>query len=285
MCRFVAYQGVPIVLDDLLFNPKHSLINQSINAKELEEPLNGDGFGIGWYVPELGSSPAVFVSMTPAWSNRNLRNLAPKIRSGAIMAHVRAASVGDISEANCHPFHYGDWMFMHNGGIEDFGLVKREVRRKLSDPVYSWLKGQTDSEHFFALVLDEILPKGANVQVSDVTKGIESALRYVTSLKKAAGVKDETYLNCCITNGRFMIATRCLLGSDEPPLSLYYSTGKRYVCEDGVCHMLPADSGSRAAIIASEKLTDMGDDWHEVPANHYVIVSQDAVAKTQPMKL
>ena len=100
MCRFIAYKGVPIPLEELLFKPKYSLIKQSFEATELEEPLNGDGFGIGWYVPEITLTPAVFVSMTPAWSNRNLKNMAPIIKSNCIFAHVRAASIGDITESD-----------------------------------------------------------------------------------------------------------------------------------------------------------------------------------------
>src|SRR3954463_15117127 len=103
MCRLLAYKGVPITMDKLILEPKNSLIHQSFDAKEIEEPLNGDGFGVGWYVPELSIEPAVFVSTLPAWSNRNLKNLAKHIKAPCLFAHVRAASFGDTSEANCHP--------------------------------------------------------------------------------------------------------------------------------------------------------------------------------------
>ncbi len=96
MCRLMAYKGTPIIIDKLLYQPKNSLVNQSINAREIEEPLNGDGFGIGWYVPEVNYEPVTFVSVNPAWSNRNLRNLAPKIKTECMLAHVRAASVGEV---------------------------------------------------------------------------------------------------------------------------------------------------------------------------------------------
>lgn len=99
----MAYKGTSIIIDKLLYQPKNSLVNQSINAKEIEEPLNGDGFGVGWYVPELNHEPITFVSTNPAGSNRNLRNLAPKIKTDCMIALVRAASVGDVSESNCHP--------------------------------------------------------------------------------------------------------------------------------------------------------------------------------------
>ena len=88
MCRFVAYRGHPILTDELLFKPVNSLIKQSIHAQESEEPLNGDGFGLGWYSPEIDLNPAIFTSIQPAWNNRNLAQLSPKIRSDCFFAHV-----------------------------------------------------------------------------------------------------------------------------------------------------------------------------------------------------
>ena len=120
MCRLLAYMGTPVIIDKLLYQPKNSLIHQSIHARELEEPLNGDGFGIGWYAKEITNEPVSFVSVHPAWSNRNLRNLAPRIRTDCLIAHVRAASVGEVSESNCHPFQYKDILMVHNGGVEKF---------------------------------------------------------------------------------------------------------------------------------------------------------------------
>ena len=78
MCRFVVYKGRPLLMADLVTRPSHSLIHQSYRAEQWEEPLNGDGFGVGWYVPEIDDTPAVFTSVTAAWSNRNLRRLAEK---------------------------------------------------------------------------------------------------------------------------------------------------------------------------------------------------------------
>lgn len=57
MCRLLAYKGSSVILDKLLYQPEYSLIKKSYNAKEMEESLNDDGFGIGWYVDELGEEP------------------------------------------------------------------------------------------------------------------------------------------------------------------------------------------------------------------------------------
>ncbi|MEK9660225.1 MAG: hypothetical protein VW644_00555 [Alphaproteobacteria bacterium] len=82
MCRFLVYKGREILMSDLLTRADHSLIMQSYHARERAEPLNGDGFGVGWYVPQVDPTPGVFVSTSPAWSNRNLHRLADKVQSG-----------------------------------------------------------------------------------------------------------------------------------------------------------------------------------------------------------
>jgi glutamine amidotransferase len=92
MCRFVLYLGPRARLSSLIVDPGHSLIRQSVHSREREEPLNGDGFGIGWYAKDLSVEPAVFRSITPAWNNRNLQNLARVVASDCVLAHVRAAT-------------------------------------------------------------------------------------------------------------------------------------------------------------------------------------------------
>ena len=106
MCRFVAYLGRPIIVDELLLKPSNSLVHQSYGAEEMAETLNGDGFGLGWYVHAISGIPGLFRSISPAWSNQNLLSNARLIRTNCMFAHVRAASEGTISELNTHPFHY-----------------------------------------------------------------------------------------------------------------------------------------------------------------------------------
>jgi glutamine amidotransferase len=81
MCRFTLYLGPSIPLRGFLFESEHSLVEQSSHSLEREEPINGDGFGIGWYAPELAAEPAVFRSITPAWNNRNLLSLSRVVSS------------------------------------------------------------------------------------------------------------------------------------------------------------------------------------------------------------
>jgi ergothioneine biosynthesis protein EgtC len=282
MCRFLAYMGEPIILNDLLYRPKNSLICQSFNAKELEEPLNGDGFGIGWYVHELDDKPAVFVSTQPAWSNRNLRSIAPCIKTSCLIAHVRAASVGEVTEANCHPFNYGKFLMMHNGGIENFNKMKRTLRSRLSDTTYTWIKGQTDSEHFYALFLDKILPFEGKTTVHLIADALEKSLQEINEIKKQHGMTDASYFNLCVTDGTCVVAARYVTHDDHDALTLYHSRGGKYECqEDGFCKMVHDDNEVDALLIVSEKLTDVEDDWQTVPRNHFVMISSDQKIQTR----
>ena len=97
-------------------------------------PVNGDGFGVGWYdeaeVPGGAppGQPCVFLATSPAWNNCNLHRLADHVVSSLIFAHVRAASPGlQTTESNCHPFSYGPFLWMHNGDVPAFPRVKREI--------------------------------------------------------------------------------------------------------------------------------------------------------------
>lgn len=285
MCRLLAYKGAPIVMDKLLYQPKNSLINQSFAAQEIEEPLNGDGFGIGWYSPRLSLEPAVFVSMSPAWSNRNLRSLAPRIESTCFFAHVRAASFGDTSESNCHPFQYKQFLMMHNGNIGGFDLFKRQLRRSLTDRTYAWIKGQTDSEHFFSLFIDRMEALGANYTVDDMKDQLLEALRQVQSWQAALAPDEITYLNAVVTDGRVTVGARYCSRADREPLSLYVSEGSRYICEDGICHMLPADPKDHAIIIVSEKLTEIAVDFKKIPANHFVLVDENSQVRFTQLQI
>ncbi len=283
MCRLMAYMGTPIIVDKLLYQPKNSLINQSFSARELEEPLNGDGFGIGWYVPEVNYEPVNFVSVNPAWNNRNLRNLAPKIKTECLVAHVRAASVGDVSESNCHPFQYQNLLMMHNGGVEQFGKVKRLIRNNLSDELYNWIKGQTDSEHIFAQILNQLPYHDHRLEPEHVTEAFEKTFEALKNLMHQNGIDEPAYLNMVLTNGRFTVGTRYVTDPLLEPLTLYHSEGSRYVCEDGVCRMLEPEEREHAVLVVSEKLTDNEYDWKEVPRNNFVIVKPNLDIKIQPI--
>ncbi len=285
MCRFAAYIGKPLVIDELLFKPSNSLIKQSIRARETDEPLNGDGFGLGWYAHDIDYTPGLFVSMQPAWNDRNLQYLAAKIRTHCFLAHVRAASMGGVSIYNCHPFVYKRFLFMHNGSLGGFQKIKRHIRHELSDEIYDTILGQTDSEHFFALFLQTFEDHKGQYTAESMAKVFAITLKRLEKIQKQYGVDETTYLNVVLTDGFSMLASRYISDPTQPCPTLYYSAGSKYQERDGVCHMIPPieDEGNEAVLIVSEKLTNYKAEWHEIPVNHLLLLKQDLSLLIQPI--
>ena len=269
MCRFVVYLGPPITLSSLITEPTHSLIHQSYHSRERTEPLNGDGFGVGWYVPPLSDRPAVFRSISPAWSNRSLRQLCRVTRSDCVFAHIRAASPGlPVIESNCHPFCWRDLAFMHNGRIAEFRRLKRTLQADLSDEAFHAIEGSTDSEHVFALLIDRVKANG------DLSRAIQATLGQVVGHLDAAGAAGVSQLNLAVTDGRRAVVTRFTTDPAGRAETLYLHEGRSYVCEDGVCRMIEPGEEGGAVLISSEALSD-DPGWKPVPVNHMVIVEQD----------
>jgi predicted glutamine amidotransferase len=272
MCRFTLYQGPPLRISALVTEPRNSLIHQSFNASEREEPLNGDGFGLAWYAPTLTPRPGLFRSVTPAWNNANLLRLADVVESPCILAHVRAATqVRSVGEVNCHPFTSGRYALMHNGDLGGFLALRRALLAQLSDGPFDAIQGLTDSEHLFALFLERLVRDGEPddaQSLGDRVRGtIEDALALVD--RHAAG--SASYLNLAVTNGRESVATRFTTEPDDEGESLYLHRGRLYRCEDGVCHMVSPATGSGAVLVSSEALSD-DPGWEPIPRNHMVTI-------------
>jgi predicted glutamine amidotransferase len=289
MCRFIAYLGPRLPLDALVTRPRNSLIHQSFHSEEREEPLNGDGFGLAWWKPDLSPEPALFRSVSPAWSNRNLLELARVTNSECVLAHVRAATDPlSASEQNCHPFASGRFAFMHNGDLAGFAQLRRHLLARLSDPAFHVIRGTTDSEHLFALFVDAL--SGANGRAAggagDATAEMVDALqRTITSalaLVNAAGVGEASYLNCAVADGRSLVACRCTDGPPADAETLYYHAGARYVCEGDLARLVTPGPDDAAVIVASEPLTD-DPGWQEVPVNHCVVVHPDRRVELVPL--
>ena len=272
MCRFTLYLGPDIRLSSLLLEPSHSLIRQSTHSREREEPLNGDGFGVGWYARELSDEPAVFRSITPAWNNRNLHNLARVVTSDCILAHVRAATQSSgVNEANCHPFRYQQYLFMHNGDVGNFRDVRRRILASVSDEAFSNVYGSTDSECFFALCIDELLKQPAALAPIDkLSAALAAAIARVVGLVNEFGDGEPSYMNCALADGENAVVSRYTNDSAERPESLYYFHGALYPAiaqaaqQDEVLDRHPV-------IVSSERLTSSAE-WSPIPDNTMVLV-------------
>ncbi len=255
MCRLAAYLGAPIYLEELIAKPRHSLMHQSLRAEEAKVATNGDGFGVGWYGER--EEPGVYRDATPAWADDNLLALSQTLRSGLFFAHVRAATAGASSRQNCHPFRHGRYLFMHNGQIGGYGLLRRTLESALPDSLYAARKGATDSELLFLLAMARVeagMPLDeAMLTVLDETAALMREREIDAPLRFAAVLAD----------GEQLMAFR--MSTDRKPPTLYL----RRCC-----------SGT---IIASEPLGDELDNpaghdedcrWQLLPAGATVVINR-----------
>jgi predicted glutamine amidotransferase len=284
MCRFVAYQGHPVLLADLLYRPRHSLVAQSATAEEMSQAFNGDGFGIGWYAPEFGAEPGVVKAAAPAWSNSNAKSLSTKIRSGLVFAHIRAASPGmGVSQANCHPFASGPFLFMHNGAIEQFGRLRRRLQQGLSDRAFEAIQGTTDSEHAFAVFLDLIGDLASTRRPEALRAAVVGTIGRLAELARGIDASAALHLNFAVTDGASTVVSRCVIGA-ETASSLHYSAGTSYVVDGEDGDMLGTDQTNfGAVIVASEPLTRRREDWTLVPQNHTLTVDSSLALRLDPI--
>lgn len=284
MCRFLGYLGSKMLLGDALSRPANSLIRQSYKSRERSEPLNGDGFGVGWYSTDGSREPCVFTSITPAWSNRNLFNLAENIESDCFFAHIRSASPGMVvAESNCHPFRHGRFLWMHNGTIAGFRSIKRRLRQSLPDEIYHTVEGTTDSEHAFAVFLDLLGEKTREIGAGDLADGLVQTIGQLEEWVREAGIGEPSIYNFAVTDGKNIAAVRYVSNPEIEPISLYFSRRGKYQCCDGLLGIVDSCAEDSGVMIASERLTDDHESWTRVAPNHVVMVDSDLSAKVRLM--
>src|SRR5687767_13944531 len=151
MCRWMAWHGQPVLIEELLFKTRHGIVDQSLHSRMGAEPTNGDGFGLGWYGG--GKGPAVYHSVAPAWGDANLRELAAHVESPLFLAHIRAAIGSPVQQTNCHPFRHGQWLFVHNGYIAEIHDLRRDLMLAIDPELFAEVEGSTDTEVVFHLAL------------------------------------------------------------------------------------------------------------------------------------
>jgi predicted glutamine amidotransferase len=276
MCRWMAYSGDPVAADDLLFRPKHSIIDQSLHAKLGGFTTNGDGFGIGWYGDGGGTAPGVFKSIHPAWNDENLREVATQIRTPLLFAHVRASSGTPVQRSNCHPFRYGRWLWMHNGSLAGFRQVKRDLVMEVDPSLYPQIEGSTDTETLFFLALTFGL-------ADDPPTAVARAVGLVEDVGRRHGVEYPVHMTVATSDGESVWVFR--YSSEKATSSLYYSTEvsqvRRLYPELDVLDRLGAD----ARFIVSEPLRDLPGAWNEVPDGSWALVrrGEQDIQPFQPM--
>lgn len=273
MCRWLAYTGSPVLLDDLIYKPTNSLVVQSLHSRLGAEATNGDGFGVGWY-DEHAPTPGVFRSIEPAWSDRNLRELAEHVRAGVVLAHIRATSGTAVQQTNCHPFRHGKWLWMHNGLLAGFSAMKRDLVLAIDPELFPLVEGSTDSEVLFYLALTFGLE-------DDPPTAVARAVGLVEEVGRTHGIAFPVQMTVATSDGTRVWAFR--YSTEGQSRSLFRNTDvavlRQQYPENPVLHRL-ADT---TRIVVSEPLGDLKGAWHEVPESSCLVI-EDGREELQPFQ-
>ena len=266
MCRWMAWLGQPVLIDELLFKAQHGIVDQSLHARMGAEPTNGDGFGVGWY--GIGDGPGVYRSVSPAWGDPNLRELASHLESPLFLAHIRAAIGSPVQETNCHPFRHGRWLFVHNGYIADFHLLRRELMLAIDPDLFADVQGSTDSEVVFHLALTHGLEQ-------DPIAALERTVGLIEEAAGRHGITGAVQATFGVSDGTTVWAVR--YASEGPARSLFASANV-----SAIRHLYPDNERFQRLtdddrLIVSEPFSDLPGVWHEIPPSTAVTVQHGGV--------
>ena len=266
MCRWMGWLGQPMMLDELLFKTQHGIVDQSLHSRMGAETTNGDGFGMGWY--GTGEGPAVYHSVSPAWGDANLRELSGHVESPLFLAHVRAAIGSPVQQTNCHPFRHGDWLFVHNGFINEFRVLRRDLMFAIDPDLFAEINGSTDSEVVFHLALTFGLEE-------DPIAALEETVGLVEATARRHGVADAVQASFGVSNGVDLWAVR--YASAGKARTLFASADvdaiQRLHPENPRLQLLSADD----RLIVSEPIADLPGLWQEIPQGSAVTVRRGGV--------
>ena len=265
MCRWLAYYGNGIRPEMLLYETKHSLVEQSRQGRLAGNLPNADGFGLGWYGDR--ELPGLYRSVAPAWGDRNLRELSKQISSPLFLAHVRAATGTPIEQTNCHPFRHGRWLFVHNGFIDGYARVRRDLMLEVDPELFPGIEGTTDSELMFHLALTFGLK-------DDPLGALERMAGFVEATGHRHDVAEPLQMTVGLSDGERVYAAR--YASGPVVNSLFVTEDARAVRE-----LYPEDErfkqlSDEARAIVSEPLGDLPGIWREVEPGSALIVQPGA---------
>jgi glutamine amidotransferase len=299
MCRFAAYLGEPVLLEDLLYEPDGALVRQAVDP-ELMSLLNLGGFGLAAWAagsPQPERALTYRIPSIPSF-DRNLRALAGKLEVTALIAHVRGV-VYDSSESvglqNVHPFLFEGASFAvaQNGDLYDFASMRYDIVEHIEPRILRMIEGTTDTEWVYALVLSRLADPFSRVGPEDAARAVTETLEILREARRRRGIATQSPVNLVVTDGSWMLATRYAFDYGWYPndgsffarerehdfTSLWYSLGGRFGRrEDGSFGMEGGRTSS--AVVASEPLTKSTSGWLEAPEYSMLLLQAESDGST-----
>ncbi|UFQ19578.1 MULTISPECIES: ergothioneine biosynthesis protein EgtC [Streptomyces] len=247
MCRHIAFLGPQVPLGSLLVEPAHGLYRQSwAPRRQRYGTVNADGFGVGWYA-DGDPVPGRYRRTGPIWADQSFADLARVVRSGALLAAVRDATLaGADGEAAAAPFAYGPWLFSHNGAVGGWPGSLASLAEGLPPDELLSMEAHCDSALVWALVLHRL------------RRGDEAGQALADTVLDVAGAAPASRLNLLMTDGVTITATA-------------WGDTLWYLAEPG-----------RRTVVASEPYDD-DPLWREVPDRTLLAASRTDVLLT-PLK-
>jgi predicted glutamine amidotransferase len=179
-------------------------------APYLGKPSVGkaDGWGVGFY-----QAGEVLHKKRPQHLEEELEwwSMLNSIRSHIAVAHVRTATIGDRRAANTHPFRMRQWLFAHTGSVGGFDAIRAKLTASLPDFLQRNIRGDTDSEHIFHVLLS-FLHDAGQLEVTDVAHevvfgAVRNTLALLDGMTAEVGAPPAE-INLVLTNGRQLYALR-----------------------------------------------------------------------------
>ncbi|MEV8550153.1 ergothioneine biosynthesis protein EgtC [Streptomyces glaucescens] len=196
MCRHLAYVGPAEPLGALLVEPPHALYRQSWAPRHQRYgTVNADGFGVGWYA-DGDPAPARYRRAGPIWADLSFADLARVVRTRALLAAVRDATLaGADAEAAAAPYTADGWLFSHNGAVKGWPGSLAALSRSLPPEELLSLEARNDSALVWALVL-------ARLRAGD-----DPGRALADTVPEAAAAAPGSRLNLLLTDGTSITAT------------------------------------------------------------------------------
>ncbi len=290
MCRALLYLGKPVLLDHLLYQPDSALVRQSYMPKMLHL-LNLAGFGLRAWDPGSHSPAAPFIYGSPSLPvfDRNLKNIAEKVRAACVLGHVRGVAYStsvDISLQNVHPFQFAGLplALAHNGDLARMAEMKPLLTPHLKPAFLKEIRGTTDSEWIYALIVSALPDPTRQATRQELLAAIAFALATLRAVRAELGITLSSSVNLFIADGSQLAAVRYCFdfgcyATDDPArvheanlnyLSLWYTLGRDYGMHDdgqgkSEWRMTGGAENADSIIVASEPLTRDTSTWVEVP--------------------
>lgn len=242
---------------------KFSFLKANKSFKELGLD-NPDGWGIGYY---KNGNPEIFKESNNISKSLKLNDIIIQRISNIFISHVRKSSGTAIKYENTHPFRYKKWIFAHNGTIDIKDLMKEQLLQKY----IKLLKGETDSEIFFYLIMQSI------EQNTDIIAGIKEVIKFIKENKG----RNTTSSNFLLSNGKKIYALRMAFKS-ENNYTLYYLNRDPEILKeinyisDKTRLLIHSKSlsGEKSIIICSEQLT-LDENWINLPNENLMVADRN----------